>query len=746
MERLIHLIIKQNKIFALGFIVITILLALNLSKITVRNSVRDLLSGDKDTYTNYEQFLRDFGGNATLVITFDPSVSQEIFLEKTTKIIDEIDKTILINKLVAEVKINGKEKILVIDSLLQKWSNTSMLSDLRLSITTQNSNNFIKSNQKIAIQCPTIECENAYFQQLFNKLNEIIDQHAGYKGEIVIYGSTAFNEILKSTLTAEMLKLFLMAFLLISVFSIFFLSRISGALITLVFILFGVIWSFSFLGILGIPISGTLQLFPFFILVVGTCYIIHLLTIFYKEWENPNTDKTTALIQSYKTCSQAILGAALTTFLGLLSFCFIEVKVIAQLGFISSIGTLCMTLIVLLFLPAFISLLPLKKGNSFRMSRFFNKINVAITIWVKGLAVKSVKYYRVVLIVTLFIVGFSIANFRHLRFVYNPIDWLPNNLEVSELAKKKINVGEWNYILEMVINSGKEQGTFDEDFLQAFDSLYRALETQKEILEIRQISTVYDALPQRVPFNEAVLNLPEAKSNFFQSFVDETQQNIKLQLAVPWGDHNDITRVVDKIDSFTKKEITYPFYITGKPMMLAEMAKNLIGSLNTGYGFAFITVFMVMFLLLRNWTLNFLSLFPNLIPIIIILGLLGLFKVPLDVLLLLTSTIILSISVDDTLHLFLHMKEYMAKNTDERDSTGLFLFTHEHIGFSIVATSCLIALSFGIFIFSSFPIMRIVGLVIALGAILALLADIVLVPALYQFVISFRKKAEVKKL
>ena len=105
------------------------------------------------------------------------------------------------------------------------------------------------------------------------------------------------------------------------------------------------------------------------------------------------------------------------------------------------------------------------------------------------------------------------------------------------------------------------------------------------------------------------------------------------------------------------------------------------------FGIAFLMVILVMFILLKNWTLNLLCIFPNLLPIVFILGLLGFLRVPLEVLLLLTNTIILSISVDDTLHLFLHMKSHLEENNYRSKATDLFKFTHKHVGFSIVATT-----------------------------------------------------------
>lgn len=732
MDQLLRFILARKGLFALLFLVITGLLGINLTNISIRNSVRDLLSGNQDTYQNYENFLTDFGGNTTLVVELEDFEQAEELAAYAKAISKRVTDAAALNNMVAVVQTNGRETIASINQLDQIFIQYPVLTGVKLSITPQNSNHFEPSETKIAVACADIKCENAYLKELVELVTSITDEYQQGGGQVNVFGSALFNEVLKKSFTREMLKFFVLAFLIVSLFSFIFLSSISGALISMAALIFGIVWSFSFLGVLNIPVSGALQLFPFFVLVVGTCYIIHLLTIFYQKWSVPGVEKEAAIIAAYQTCIKAIIGAALTTILGLLSFCLIEVKVIAQLGLISAIGTFCMTLVAVVFVPAFLGLLPMRKMQNSHVSNFLNRLQASTTRVVVKWAALAIKNYKAVLLTTLAIVLFSIANFQYLKFVYSPRDWLPKNLKATELSRKKIEAGEWNYAIELVLNSETPKGILLDKFRADFEKVRAGFSDSQADLEIVEFHTLLDVLPLNATFDKGLDTLPAIQSDFFQAFADEALQQTKFQILIPWSDHNAIIKRVNRIETFVSELTDYPFYITGKPIILGVMASNLINSLNYGYLFAFVTVFLVMFILLRNWKLNFLCLFPNLIPIIIILGILGFFGVPLDVLLLLTSTIILSISVDDTLHLFLHMQEYMAKGKDQQDATALFTFTHEHVGFSIVATTCLIALSFGLFAFSNFSIIKSVGLVIALGAVLALLADVILVPALYR--------------
>ena len=716
----------------LAFLLITILLGRHLSNITVRNSVRDLLSGNQDTYNQYEAFLTDFGGNATGVLELEQLDDPSALAQWLPDLMGLLEEKIAWNNLVLladEPEANRMLSPAKVEAYLQ---GNPTLKQLRIALTPQNSNRFESQAARISIECATVTCENQYFQKLVEQVQAIISQDNRWAGQLTFYGSVVFNEILKATFTKEMGRLFLLAFCALSLFSLIFLARLSGVVLTLIALMVGLIWSFSLMGLLNIPISAAMQLFPFFILVVGTCYIIHFLTIFYQYWSGGDLSKTEAIIAAFRSCSRAILGAALTTFLGLLSFCLIEVNIIAQLGLISALGTLCMTAISVLLVPALLAILPLKMASPRSWQRGLLQWQERMTNRLIAGAHWSIQHKNLVLIGTIVLLGCALTQLPNLRFVYNPLDWLPRTSEIGQISQEKIDQGKWYYVIELILDSQQAQGLFDSGFQQDYQELINWMGKRQEALGIVDWYSLGDVLPDSISLQELANQSNLGQTPAVQAFTDPDFRKTKLQIGIPWGDHRDIIKQVKHLTESIGEQTDLSFHFTGKPIILGAMASNLIRSLNSGYLFAFVTVFLVLFLLLRQWKLNLLTFAPNLLPIALILGLLGLLNVPLDVLILLTSTILLSISVDDTLHLFLHMKDQLEKQ-ENQDAKLLFSYSHQHVGFSILATSTLIAISFGLFSFSSFPIMRWVGIIIAVGAVLAFFADLFLVPALYSW-------------
>ena len=102
----------------------------------------------------------------------------------------------------------------------------------------------------------------------------------------------------------------------------------------------------------------------------------------------------------------------------------------------------------------------------------------------------------------------------------------------------------------------------------------------------------------------------------------------------------------------------------------------------------------------------------------------------MDVFLMISGSIVLSIVVDDSLHLLVHLKESI-NNNKLINSKKLFSHCFEIVGFGMFNTTIVIILGFLTFTFSSFPIHRHFGLIISLGTLLGLLSNLILFPALY---------------
>ena len=167
--------------------------------------------------------------------------------------------------------------------------------------------------------------------------------------------------------------------------------------------------------------------------------------------------------------------------------------------------------------------------------------------------------------------------------------------------------------------------------------------------------------------------------------------------------------------------------ITGMVVLYNNMLQSLFHSQIMTLGVVFIAIMLMFATLFRNVLLALLAIIPNIIAAGMVLGLMGLLRIPLDMMTITIAAICIGIAVDDTIH-FVH------RFKDEYDISHDYLTaaqrSHNTIGRAMFYTSLTITLGFSILAFSNFMPTIYFGLLTGFSMIVALLANMTLLPLL----------------
>jgi predicted RND superfamily exporter protein len=135
----------------------------------------------------------------------------------------------------------------------------------------------------------------------------------------------------------------------------------------------------------------------------------------------------------------------------------------------------------------------------------------------------------------------------------------------------------------------------------------------------------------------------------------------------------------------------------------------------------------VLLLIFRSPRLALLALAPNALPLTLIFGTLGVLGLPLDAGTALIGCLALGVAVDDTIHI---VAGFHARTRGGLEARAALDQTFSEVLPAIASTTCMIALSFGVFAFSEFTITRNLGLLTSGIMVLCFVADTTLLPAL----------------
>ena len=141
-----------------------------------------------------------------------------------------------------------------------------------------------------------------------------------------------------------------------------------------------------------------------------------------------------------------------------------------------------------------------------------------------------------------------------------------------------------------------------------------------------------------------------------------------------------------------------------------------------------------MILLIGDWKLGLLSMVPNLLPIIITMGLMGLTGNPLDLNSIMIGSVALGVVVDDTVHFMFNFQKYYTKTSDPYHAVRETLLG---TGRALLITSLVLSTGFFILMLASLNHLIRFGLFTGIAILFALLADFLLVPAM---LVLIRKK------
>jgi len=167
--------------------------------------------------------------------------------------------------------------------------------------------------------------------------------------------------------------------------------------------------------------------------------------------------------------------------------------------------------------------------------------------------------------------------------------------------------------------------------------------------------------------------------------------------------------------------------ITGMAVLFNDVLSELLTSQTSTLAFVVLATLLMFALLLASPTMAVIGLLPNLLAAAAILGLMGLFRIPLDMMTITIAAIVIGIGVDDAIHYLHRFKEEYQQHGD---AAAAVQTCHSSIGHALYYTSITVMIGFSVLAFSNFIPTVYFGLLAALAMLLALLANLTFLPAL----------------
>ncbi len=578
--------------------------------------------------------------------------------------------------------------------------------------------------------------------EIVSALSAIVERHQGPDFQIFVAGGPTMVDHLSRAVARDMQRFTGLALLAIAVLLFALFRRVAAVILPLVVVILSLITTLALMGMLGTPISLPTQILPSFLLAVGVGDSVHVLAIFYQRLR-AGDDKQQAISGALAHSGLAITVTSLTTAGGLFSFLTAKIAPVADLGVFGPVGVMMALVFTIVLLPSLIAVFPMRAPREARSTRpaFTQRILVRVGEF-------SARHAVSVLLVWTGITALSVFGALQVRFAHDPMSWFPEDdpfRVANEFVNERLN---GTMFLEVVVDTGQENGLHDPELLRRLDEMRRfALGFQKGDVFVGKTVSPADVLKEihqalnenrrefyaipddRELVAQEFLLFESAGSDDLEKLVDSRFSQGRMTLKFPFLDAIQYGPYLDVLEAHFRELLgdrAQPRF-TGLLVMAGRTIDAVIYSMASSYVTSFVVIAPLMILMIGSIRLGLLSMLPNLVPVIVTLGLMGWLGMPLDAFTLLIGSIALGLAVDDTTH-FLH--GFRAHFELSGDAVAAVRETLATTGQAMLFTSLVLSSGFFVYMFASMDNLFNFGLLSGFTILVACVTEIFLTPAL----------------
>jgi len=525
----------------------------------------------------------------------------------------------------------------------------------------------------------------------------------------------------------------------------------------------------------AISMIGLLGLFDWEVTVISSNFIslqliitmaitIHL-TVRYRELclKSPDADQRELILDTVRLMMKPCLYAALTTIAGFGSLLLCNILPVITFGWMMSAGIVISLVMTFLMFPSALVLMPketpsVRKHSFFPLTSFlagFTESHGPMILVISGVAL----IFSAVGISRLTVENSFIDYFKHTTEIYRgmkiidqhlggttPFDVIVDldNNENSEpviepVAGEKKN-DEFDEFNEFDNAADKDRYWFTSDrmarIMKINDYLDNLPETGK-VLSLGTMMKIAERLNHGKPLDNFQLALlysqipDKYKHTILTPYVSVKDNEVRYSIRVRDSEKSlQRDKLLKKIPNDLVVKLGLKpesVHLTGMLVLYNNMLQSLFRSQILTLGVVVLALMGMFLILFRSLKIACIAIFPNLLSIGVVLGVMGWMNIPMDMMTITIASISVGIAVDNTIH---YIHRFVQEIGVDRNYIKTVHRCHGTIGHAMYYTSVTIIIGFSILVLSNFIPSIYFGLLIGLAMFIALVGALTLLPQL----------------
>lgn len=497
---------------------------------------------------------------------------------------------------------------------------------------------------------------------------------------------------------------------------------------------------------LGYPVHIMSSMIPIFLMPIAVLDSVHILSEFFDKYPRyKDRQKTVRLV--FGELFSPMLYTSLTSIAGFFSLSFSPIPPVQVFGVFVAVGIALAWVLTMLFIPAYIMLLPEKTFMDFGHPHSQEKPHL-VDRMLQWMRVVSMERFKIVLALTAIVTLAAVYGILHIRVNDNPVRWFTaqHPIRVADRILNKHFSGTYEAYLVLEAEDKKNEVFLDPAMLRYIEDLQAAAVQSPDVGKTTSlvdiVKKVYGELLGGDPGHYIVPQTKAAAAQCLISFENSHKPDDLWHLTTPdyskaniWfqlkkGDNRNMSDVERMVARYIK-ENPPPFAVqhgwAGLTYINVVWQNNMVvGMLNNFLG-SFVIVLIMMFFLFRSPLKALISMIPLTVTILFIYSLLGYFGKDYDMPVAVLSALTLGLSIDFAIH-FIQRAIDIQKERKDWQETMREMFGGP--GRAIVRNALVVAIGFLPLLAAPLVPYRTVGFFMFMIMLVSSIATLLILPAI----------------
>jgi predicted RND superfamily exporter protein len=744
-RRLADIIYRWRYLLSCVF-VLGALLSIPRANITrIDNDITAWFSKSDPVYKDYERFRQEFGGTRTLIVALEAGSPDQLFSAGTLAYIEQISGDI--ERVDTVQRVDSIATATVVDAVpdgldvrrLIDLARTRGLDAVRARALDDEliRGDLVSADATVTAVIVSFDEDriDAVRGGVIQQIHDIVDPRlpaglrAHYNGSLEI--SETYNRI-----TLDNQRKLTPPILLFTVAAIYLTFRSwRKTLLTLCGVAVSVFWTLGLYSLLGFTYNVLASMIVPLIVVLAIADDVHIM----QHWdeERRHADVETTFKNTVAHMTAPLLGASATTALGMLSLATSEVVAVRSFGVGSAVGIMVDFAISLVLMPTMLSLVKPETAET-PHERYLLPPLMRVARW-------STQHPGRVLASCVVVGLLMSAGIYRLRVDTNHINFFsrthPLGSSAAVIDHKLAGVYSYQIMLE-----GPPDSFQRPEILAKIEQLQNQLRREpyvrkvtsvadyvkrihRELNDGRPEANVIPADPATVAQELFVFTIGGEGRHELERIVASDFSRAQISIKLQSMSSDRVLEQVEHADRRAKELFAgsgISVLTTGSGRLFSTLDHYLVMSQLSSFATAFVTVFGVIFIVFRSFRFGILTVVPNVLPVVAVLGVMGYLDISMNIATVMVASVALGVVDDDTIHF---INRYRREVTAGATTDVAIESATAHEGRASLTTAIINSCGYAVLLMSEYRPTAWFGGLLALTMAVAFLAEVLILPA-----------------